>query len=204
MKIKICGLAQTENAQEIANLTPDFIGFIFTKNSKRYIKPEEAIQISHPNKIGVFVNQTIKEIITIGNQVNLYAIQLHGEESPEYCKEIKNLLPKVQLIKAFSIQSSSDFYSVKKYTNAVDYFLFDTKGQLPGGNGYTFNWELLNQIEITKPYFLSGGLEINNLVNLEKLNKKPFALDVNSKLEHAVGVKNVELTKTMIKHVKQI
>ena len=84
MKIKICGLAQHENAQEIANLAPNFIGFIFTKSSKRYIKPEEAKQITHPNKIGVFVNQTVEQINTICNQVNLYAIQLHGEESPEF------------------------------------------------------------------------------------------------------------------------
>lgn len=204
MKIKICGLAQPENAQQIANLQPDFIGCIFTKVSKRYINPVDASQIIHPNKIGVFVNQTVQEILSICNTVELYAIQLHGEESPELCEEIKKKQPKIKIIKAFSIQNQTDFKTLQSYKDKVDYFLFDTKGKLPGGNGYTFNWELLNKITIPKPYFLSGGIDIQNLNDLKNLTQKPFALDVNSKLENAVGVKNVELTKKIINHVKQI
>lgn len=204
MKIKICGLAQVENANTIAKLEPNFVGCIFTPQSKRFINLDQAKQINHPKKIGVFVNQNLTEIAQAITQCNLFGIQLHGKESPDFCTEIKNQFPNILIIKAFSIENITDFDAIKAYENQVDYFLFDTKGKQSGGNGSLFNWNLLNQITINKPYFLAGGIDLDSLNQLKNLNNKPFAIDANSKLEDYVGIKNIEKTKQIIEYVKSI
>lgn len=204
MKIKICGLAQVENANTIAKLEPDFVGCIFTPQSKRFINLDQAKQINHPKKIGVFVNQNLTEIAQAITQCNLLGIQLHGNESPAFCTEIKSQFSNILIIKAFSIESITDFDAIKAYENQVDYFLFDTKGKQSGGNGNLFNWDLLNQITINKPYFLAGGIDFDSLNQLKNLKNKPFAIDANSKLEDCVGIKNIEKTKQIIEYVKSI
>jgi len=204
MKIKICGLAQVENANQIAALQPDFVGCIFTPKSKRYISISKAKLINHPQKIGVFVNQPLSEIANAVTQCALYGVQLHGNESPDFCTTVKNQFPQVQIIKVISVQTLSDFDCLKDYENNVDYFLFDTKGNQAGGNGTPFNWELLNLININKPYFLAGGVSAETLKNIEKLKIKPFAIDANSKLEDGIGIKNSIQTKKIIQHVQSI
>ena len=199
MKLKICGMKL--NTAEVAQLRPDYLGFIFWEHSSRFFEgeiPELPLTI---NKVGVFVNAELEYIIETTIKYQLQGLQLHGHETPEYCTEIaselKKLNYKVELIKVFSIKEEFDFDVLKPYENVCDYFLFDTKGKLPGGNGYTFDWSVLNNYPSTKPYFLSGGIGPNNLDKINEFRKTTqskycFAIDVNSKFEITPGLKNID------------
>ncbi|MCD0475339.1 phosphoribosylanthranilate isomerase [Flavobacterium sp. EDS] len=194
MKLKICGMKYPENITEVGSLLPDYMGFIFWEKSARYfdgIIPDLPKSIK---KVGVFVNQSQEEILSKISKYDLQAIQLHGHESVEFCQELKNKIdPKIELIKVFSADENFDFEVVKSYESVCDYFLFDTKGKLPGGNGTTFDWRILNQYNSTKPFFLSGGIgleEIETIKEISKTNLPIYAIDVNSKFEIEAGLKD--------------
>lgn len=194
MKLKICGMKYPENITEVGSLLPDYMGFIFWEKSARYfdgIIPDLPKSIK---KVGVFVNQSQEEILSKISKYDLQAIQLHGHESVEFCQELKNKIdPKIELIKVFSADENFDFEAVKSYESVCDYFLFDTKGKLPGGNGTTFDWKILNQYNSTKPFFLSGGIgleEIETIKEISKTNLPIYAIDVNSKFEIEAGLKD--------------
>lgn len=202
MKLKICGMSH--NIEEVARLHPDYLGFIFWKPSKRFF--DGAIPELHDNtsKVGVFVDANIDEIINRTNTYGLNAIQLHGNESPEFCenlkKRFKNQNINVEIIKVFSIKDSFDFSQLSPYEKSSDFFLFDTKGKLPGGNGYQFNWEVLKGYPSKKPYFLSGGIGLEELDNvLEFLQKEEskycHAIDINSRFEISPGLKDIDKLK---------
>ena len=136
-------------------------------------------------------------------EFNLQALQLHGNESPEYCLELKEKCQTeynqsvIEIIKVFSIKNEFNFDSLQPYEDVCEYFLFDTKGELPGGNGYTFNWDVLKRYPSTKPYFLSGGIGLNEIKKIKEFKESPaseycYALDVNSKFEVEAGLKNIE------------
>ena len=147
-------------------------------------------------KTGVFVDATLDYIETIIKEHQLHAVQLHGNETSAYCKHIQSL--EVEVIKAFSIQDDFDFSELEAYENCCDFFLFDTKGELPGGNGYCFDWSILKTYPSKKPFFLSGGIGIENVEDLKKLlktNLPLYAIDVNSKFESAPGIKKVNELK---------
>jgi len=202
MKLKICGMSH--NIEEVARLHPDYLGFIFWKPSKRFF--DGTIPKLHDNtsKVGVFVDANIDEIINRTNTYGLNAIQLHGNESPEFCenlkKRFKNQNINVEIIKVFSIKDSFDFSQLSPYEKSSDFFLFDTKGKLPGGNGYQFNWEVLKGYPSKKPYFLSGGIGLEELDNvLEFLQKEEskycHAIDINSRFEISPGLKDIDKLK---------
>jgi phosphoribosylanthranilate isomerase len=133
----------------------------------------------------------------------LQAVQLHGHESVVFCLELKNKMnAEIEIIKVFSIDDDFYFEKLNEYKDACDYFLFDTKGKLPGGNGVTFNWEILKKYKSKKPLFLSGGIGIDEIANIKKLNLPLFAIDVNSKFEIEPGLKNIELLKTFQENLK--
>ena len=106
-------------------------------------------------------------------------IQLHGNENPEFCKKLKQ--KNIEIIKVFSVNDDFNFSILEPFENACDYFLFDTKGKLPGGNGITFNWQILQHYKLTKPFFLSGGIGLDDIESIKKLNLPIYAIDVNSK-----------------------
>lgn len=194
---KVCGMKAHDNILDVAEISPEYLGFIFYEKSARHftgIIPNLPKSIV---KVGVFVNETISNIIDKLEFHNLDAVQLHGSESAEYCKELRSELPtSIIIIKAFSIGTNFDFNSTLEYDKHCDYFLFDTKGKLAGGNGIVFNWELLFNYKSAKPFFLSGGIGIVDIQNITKLlhAKLPLhAVDFNSKLEDSPGFKNVEL-----------
>ena len=154
MKLKVCGMKYKDNIEAVANLQPDYLGFIFYDKSARYF---DSIIPKIPNsikKVGVFVDEELDIVLEKIKQFSLQAVQLHGNESPEYCGKINN----VEVIKVFSIKNEFNFDVLQPYETVCDYYLFDTKGKLPGGNGYTFNWNVLKNSPSTKPYFLSGGI----------------------------------------------
>jgi len=195
MKLKVCGMKYQDNIEAVANLQPDFVGFIFHEQSPRHF---EGVITDLPNsihKVGVFVDKTVE---FIANQIvkhKLSAIQLHGHESPEMCRILKSTNAKV--IKVFSIKDTFDFSVLVPYEKVCDYYLFDTKGKLPGGNGYAFNWDILTDYPSTKPFFLSGGIGLDQVEDLKKFQESSaseycFAIDVNSKFEIEAGLKNIE------------
>ncbi|WP_437372947.1 phosphoribosylanthranilate isomerase [Maribacter litoralis] len=199
MKLKICGMKL--NTSDVAQLQPDYLGFIFWEPSSRYFKGEIPDLPHQISKIGVFVDADIDDVIKIVNKHQLQGVQLHGHESVEYCvkvaSELKKCNQKVEIIKVFSIKEAFNFDVLTPYENVCDYYLFDTKGKLPGGNGYTFNWSVLKDYPSTKPFFLSGGIGLNNLDKINEFLKSPeskycYAIDVNSRFEIEPGLKNIE------------
>ena len=212
MKLKVCGMKYQDNMGQVATLQPDYLGFIFYEKSARHF---ESIIPEIPNtikKTGVFVNKNIDFVIEKIITHKLQAVQLHGHESREYCNNLRHTelvsashsknpkQIKVEIIKVFSIKDAFDFSVLKPYEDVVDYFLFDTKGKLPGGNGYTFNWNVLKDYPSTKPFFLSGGIGLEQIDDIKKFKKSDaskycYALDVNSKFEIEPGLKNIEKLK---------
>jgi phosphoribosylanthranilate isomerase len=197
MKLKICGMKYPDNIIEVAALLPDYMGFIFWEKSARYfdgVIPELPKSI---RKVGVFVNESIDVVANKMMLHDLQAVQLHGKESVVFCEELKKRLPKeIEIIKVFSIIDSFDFEVLKAFEPLCDYFLFDTKGKLPGGNGSTFDWTVLEKYPSTKPFFLSGGIGLEEMpaVNeILKTNLPIYAIDVNSKFEIEPGLKSIQL-----------
>ena len=198
MKLKVCGMKYQENIIQVAELQPDYLGFIFYENSARNFnsiipKIPESIK-----KVGVFVNADVDYVVENIKTHNLKAIQLHGNETPDYCKKLQ--LEEIEVIKVFSIKDKFNFDVLKPYEDACDYYLFDTKGKLPGGNGYTFNWSVLENYPSTKPYFLSGGIGLTEVEKIKEFQKSRastycYVLDVNSKFEIESGLKNLEKIK---------
>lgn len=195
-----------ENISEIGSLQPDYLGFIFYDKSARCIHTEIPNISERIKKVGVFVNATTETVIKTVLANNLKAVQLHGDESVAYCKVIKQELPEIEIIKVFSIKDEFNFEVLKPFEDTCDYFLFDTKGKLPGGNGYTFNWNILEDYPSTKPYFLSGGIgdsEIEAVLEFSKskASKYCYAIDVNSKFEIKPGLKDFERVKQFKKQL---
>ena len=199
MKLKVCGLTQLNQIEELVSLGVDFLGFIFYEKSPRfvlnYLSMEEIKSIQHQGKVGVFVNETVEKILEISEKADLNFIQLHGDENPEFTLKLREKLnSNVKIIKVFRFGETFNFqFSI--FNPNVDYFLFDTDSKAFGGTGKTFDWNILNQIEIPKPYFLSGGISLENFENIKDLNQKPFALDINSKFETEPGNKDLEKVK---------
>lgn len=199
MKVKVCGINDLDvmgNLEKIASI--DFLGFIFYEESKRFVKislPEIKVK----NRVGVFVNETesfIKEKI---KQYDLDFVQLHGNESAEFCRRIKKNIP---VIKAFGVDSNFAFSILNQFVDAVDYFLFDTKTEKHGGSGVKFNWNLLSNYTLTTPFFLSGGISPNDVSEIKKLSHPAFyGLDLNSGFELEPGIKDVEKVNTFIKEL---
>jgi phosphoribosylanthranilate isomerase len=196
MKLKVCGMRSHENILALSDLKPDYMGFIFWKPSKRHVSTTTPTLPSSIKKTGVFVDEAFDKIKSLIESHQLQAIQLHGNENPAFCDRLKH--SNVEIIKVFSIKKDFDFSTLAPYENVCDYFLFDTKGELPGGNGYAFDWELLKSYPSSKPFFLSGGIGMDNLADLKeiiKLNLPLYAIDVNSKFESEAGMKKIELLK---------
>ena len=196
MKLKICGMKYPDNILEVGSLLPDYMGFIFWDKSARYFDETLPTLPQSIKKTGVFVNANVKEILEKVTKYDLQAVQLHGHESVAFCQELKNTLAKsIEIIKVFSVDSEFDFNQLEPFETVCDYFLFDTKGKLPGGNGTTFDWKVLEQYPSQKPFFLSGGIGLDELDLVKQILKTDLpihAIDVNSKFEIEAGLKDKE------------
>ncbi|CAL2085438.1 N-(5'-phosphoribosyl)anthranilate isomerase [Tenacibaculum dicentrarchi] len=208
MKLKVCGMKYVENIQQVAQLQPDYLGFIFYEKSKRNFEgiiPDLPKEIK---KAGVFVNEIPEIVVSLTEEYGLNMLQLHGDESPEYLQRLRTIFEESiadkkphlkykmpEIVKVFGIKDSFDFEVLKPYESLVDFFLFDTKGKERGGNGITFDWAVLQKYNLTKPFFLSGGIgleEVAEINKLKALNLPIYALDVNSKFEIEAGLKSVK------------
>lgn len=193
MKIKICGMKLTSNIIEVSKINPDYMGFIFWEKSKRFFSGNIPNISENIKKTGVFVDSPINVILNKIKKHDLNAVQLHGDESIDFCKKIK-LLTDIEIIKVFKVNDNFNFNKILSFDKVCDYYLFDTKGKLPGGNGFHFDWDILKKYPYKKKFFLSGGiglLDINNLKKILKLNLPIHAIDVNSKFELRNEIKNV-------------
>lgn len=193
MKLKVCGMKY--NVEDVATLQPDYLGFIFHEASPRHFDYEIPNLPESINKVGVFVDKPTEFIMQKIEKYQLDAIQLHGHETPEQCRLLKSI--GILVIKVFAIKNQFDFSVLNAYEDVCDYYLFDTKGKLPGGNGYTFEWSVLKGYPSNKPYFLSGGIGLDEIEKLKEfLNSEAsrycHAIDVNSKLEEKPGLKNIK------------
>ena len=206
MKLKVCGMKH--NPLEVAALQPDYLGFIFWEGSPRHfdgaILPELPGGIT---RVGVFVDAPMEYVLQKIRNFDLGALQLHGKESAAYCRELRERLGQESgaafLIKAFSVGEAFEFESLKPYLPVADYFLFDTKGPMPGGNGRAFDWELLQNYPFEKPYFLSGGIGEAHCEKLLDFVRSPqgkhcHAIDVNSAFETRPGEKDTDALRRFV------
>ncbi|WP_297765074.1 phosphoribosylanthranilate isomerase [uncultured Muriicola sp.] len=219
MKVKVCGMKYIENMEAVAALEPDYLGFIFWEPSKRYSTGKLPSLPLSIKRVGVFVDASIDEILEKLIQVPLDLIQLHGKETAQFCAELKEELQRLEkahqktkgtykIIKAFSVGTTFTFEKLTPYESCCDYFLFDTKGPLPGGNGFTFDWHLMSSYTSDIPFFLSGGIGLANIPELSEflaspLAQKCHAIDVNSKFEISPGLKNTKDLQIFINKLRK-
>ena len=194
-------MREPANVEAVVALQPDFMGFIFYPKSSRYVgeglKPATLAQVpAGVQKVGVFVDENVEVIKQRIADYGLNLVQLHGHETPATCAALRTA--GVGVIKAFAVGEELDFAALQAYVGHVDYFLFDTKGPQPGGNGTAFDWRQLEQYNLPVPYFLAGGLGLEHAETLRNLRLPGlYALDLNSRFEIAPGVKDAELLRQM-------
>lgn len=204
LKIKVCGIKFTQNRKDIEGLGVDFLGYIFYANSKRYVGETQEVCLFAANKpkVGVFVNENVFEILGLAKNLGLEYIQLHGKENPKTCEILKK--QGLKIIKAFSVNEEFGFSSTKPYEKVADYFLFDTKTKLPGGSGEKFNWGILENYNGHIPFFLSGGIGLEDAKRIKEIkHPKLTGVDLNSGFEDKPGIKNIEKLKQFITDLKK-
>ncbi|MCK0130134.1 phosphoribosylanthranilate isomerase [Flavobacteriaceae bacterium F08102] len=210
MKLKVCGMKYENNISEVSGLAPDFMGFIFYDKSPRNFVGTMPMIASSIQKVGVFVAAPVEEVLEKVMQHDLQLVQLHGNEDPSYCLALNQALlklsRKIKIIKVFSVNDQFDFTEIKAFEALCDFYLFDTKGPLPGGNGFEFDWEILKNYPSNKPFLLSGGIGLSSSAKLAaffKSNASTFccAIDVNSQFEIEPGLKDIEALKEMKRRV---
>lgn len=193
-KVKICGITNKEDALSACFYGASALGFIFYKNSPRFISPSKVRKIVEQlppfvTPVGVFVNQKEGAIRDICGFTRIHTIQLHGEETPQACTRLKDY----KIIKAFRVKEGFDFNQVAQYN--VDAYLFDTyQENIPGGTGKTFSWEILNGQKFRKPFILAGGLNKENISQAINM-LSPYAVDVSSAVEKSPGIKDARLMR---------
>jgi len=195
-------MRESQNISDLLKLQPDFIGFIFYPKSKRFMNLDlPDIDFGNTLKTGVFVDENIDKVLEIAQTYRLDVLQLHGKESPEYSQILKQKSYKI--IKVFSVGNNFDFKQCVDYDKIADYFLFDTQGKLPGGNGQLFNWDLLSGYKLRIPFLLSGGIGLAHLPALKTFSHPQLAgIDVNSGFEIHPGYKNINELKTFFNEIR--
>ncbi|MEY3507989.1 MAG: hypothetical protein RIR44_1221 [Bacteroidota bacterium] len=213
MKIKVCGITNIDEALALSKAGVNYVGFIFYPASKRYalhtlsLDQIKSVQLPGVLKVGVFVNEPINDVIATATAAGLDMVQLHGDETPNYCKEMANHYP---VIKAFRISETDDVaYKISEYLEDIDYLLFDTASSVYGGSGISFDWKKLANATGQKPYFLSGGIGPDDVSKITSFVESDaagncIALDVNSKFETAPGQKNIQLLQSFFPTIKAL
>lgn len=207
--LKVCGINDADNLSALLELKIDFVGFIFHPPSPRncdlsHTRIDEVFKNSQSaaKRVGVFVNQSEAFILDKVKTYNLDIVQLHGSESPEFCHHLKQ--QQLEIWKAISVKSSIDQKKLLSYQENIDALLFDTFGKLPGGNGYTFDWSLIDLEDMDIPFILSGGISLDHANSIAELkNENVFAIDINSRFELQAGVKNTEQISHFISIIKK-
>ncbi len=207
MRIKICGIRNPQQGKAIAQFGATALGFICVSASPRFVTVEQIREIveqipTKTDKIGVFANTSIAEITDTVNNAGLTGVQLHGDESPEFCQQLRQVLPSVEIIKALRIRNVDDINNVNIYGDFIDTFLLDAyHPQQLGGTGKTLDWNLLEQFEPSRPWFLAGGLTPDNIT--EALSQiHPSGIDLSSGVERAPGDKDLDKVAKLFEKVR--
>jgi phosphoribosylanthranilate isomerase len=209
MRVKVCGMTQPGQVDELANMGGvAFAGFIFYHKSPRYVlnhmTTAQIKKINNINKVGVFVNTPLDEVMRIVDECRLHMVQLHGDEPPKYCERIADY---ISVIKAFRLSENDSIeWMMRPYQDVCDMFMFDTLGAGYGGTGKKFDWHIIQDVYMSKPFFLSGGIEPGDEEKLkefthESIAKNLFSIDINSKFEISPGVKDLEKVKKFVQEL---
>ncbi len=207
MKIKVCGITSVEQLSALEAMDVDYAGFIFYSKSARYAGEkleghQKEIKTFSIQKVGVFVNEELEEVKRKIGCFGLSAVQLHGDESAEYCL---SLMPLAQVVKVFRLKGTEDVQALlEPFKNACHYFLFDTNTKEYGGSGKQFNWKVLEETKLNKPFFLSGGIGPEDVEKI-KMFQNPFvhAVDINSCFEKAPGEKDMKTVAQFVNSLKE-
>ena len=203
-------MRDTENIRAVDGLPVDLMGFIFWPKSSRYVSERPSYLPTKCKRVGVFVDATIDDIKQKIEEYRLDFVQLHGHESPDYIHQLRSLCgDSIAIIKAISVSSRDDIATYKGYEGIVDYFLFDTKAQLPGGNGQQFDWSVLAAYDGNTPFLLSGGIGPNDAERLRAFHCSPCfstglcaGIDLNSRFEVAPALKDINKLKEFINTIR--
>ena len=200
ISVKVCGMRDAENIREVEALGIDLMGFIFWPKSSRYVSERPAYMPQTAKRVGVFVNEDIKQVKRIAEEYSLDVIQLHGSESPDYIRQLGSVCgDTIATVKAFNIATAADLDATKSYEGIVDYFLFDTKTPIPGGSGVQFDWSLLADYVGQTPFLLSGGIGPDDAERVCAFSHpKCIGIDLNSRFEISPGLKDVEKLKKFL------
>lgn len=199
MITKVCGMRDAQNIRDVEALGIDWIGMIFWPKSKRYVAEVPSYLPEHLKKVGVFVDSTLDDILQHISDYQLDIIQLHGQESPDFAKALK---PHT-IIKAFNIEKAGDLLQTEKYKGIADYFLFDTKGKMVGGNGQKFDWSVLTAYQGKTPFLLSGGIGPEDAESVRSFHHpRCIGIDLNSRFESEPGFKDINQLKTFINNIR--
>jgi phosphoribosylanthranilate isomerase len=208
MRVKVCGITQVEQLTMLHEVGATFAGLIYYPKSPRYVlrhmTTSQIKKENNTNKVGVFVNSSVEEVLQMVDECRLHMVQLHGDETPRYCEKIADY---ISVVKAFRVSDTDNIgWRIREYMDVCDMFMFDTEGAGYGGTGKKFNWDKLNGVEVGKPYFLSGGIEPGDVEKLKDFETKPeakalFSIDVNSRFELVPGVKDMDLIKNFIQKI---
>jgi phosphoribosylanthranilate isomerase len=200
--IKVCGLTSLQQIRELEALDLPYLGLIFAPSSPRYVEHELDLKTDTGVKFtGVFVNSPLEQVLYAQSRYHLQAIQLHGQESPDFCAQIQSR--GLEVMKAFSIDKSFDFSKVEEFDGYADYFLFDTKGDAAGGNGIRFDWSLLQEYQGATPFLLSGGISYEHIDEIRYFKHPAWiGIDINSRFEKSPGTKDIPLIKKFIHELR--
>jgi phosphoribosylanthranilate isomerase len=207
LQLKVCGMRQQQNIKAVLALQPDYVGFIFYPPSARYVGEELSEETLHQfpagtKKVGVFVNENINTMLDQVNKYQLNAVQLHGEETPEMCREMKNA--GLEVLKAFSVDDAFEFDKLAAYEGTCNFYLFDTKGKAYGGNGVRFNWDILKNYTGETPFFLSGGIDQEHVAQIKALRLPLLqGIDINSRFEISPALKDTTKVKAFFQSIRQ-
>ena len=196
-------MRDADNIREVEALGIDYMGFIFWPKSSRYVSEMPAYLPTKCKRVGVFVDASIGDVMTIAEQYQLDLIQLHGQESPSYITQLRPHLPvAVKIIKALNIATTTNLEATMRYEGIVDFFLFDTKGKMVGGNGEKFDWSVLSAYTGNTPFLLSGGIAPDDAERVKAFNHpKCIGIDLNSKFELSPALKDVNKLQEFIKEL---
>lgn len=198
MIIKTCGMRDADNIRAVSELGIDWMGFIFWPPSSRYVSEKPSFLPTRQKRVGVFVDARIEEVRSKADEYALDLIQLHGSESPAFCERLK-ANSRQQLIKAFNIATQEDLEQTSPYEGLVDYFLFDTKAKMVGGNGTQFDWSVLSAYQGNTPFLLSGGIGPDDAEKVRNFHHPQLAgIDLNSRFELSPALKDIEKLKQFI------
>lgn len=206
--IKICGMREADNIKRVEQLAPDWMGFICWEGSRRHVRETPAYLPEHCRRVGVFVNPELQYVASQTERLGLQLIQLHGEETPDFCRHVKETLSQngrdVEVIKTFSIAADAPFPDTEAYAPVCDYFLFDTQCAGKGGSGRSFNWTTLRHYHGHRPFLLSGGIGPDDVERLARFDHPCWAgIDINSRFECSPGLKDVESLRTFMEELRK-